>query len=249
MAQLPACCAGKTTGPQVVDRFPGPGNDVQISTSSWTTFKAKVIDSCGIGSVNFQVNAHQHPPTKATAKGSCPGQYFCLDYTFPDDDDLSWSVQATDVCGNSMETDKLMFHGPQGQTTKQDGSKPTETVKTPQQQCCVGKMTGPSISNMYPGPANQVKINTAGWTTFQAKVSDTCGVADVNFIIMAHQKPPSKLSASCPAGYWCKDYTFPDDRDLSWHVEAMDICGNTVNSNQLTFNGPKGPGGPGGFRH
>jgi len=246
-AQLPACCAGKTTGPKVTKMFPGPGNGVQIETSAWTTFKAKVTDSCGVASVNFEVNAHQHPPTKTSA--SCETGYYCLDYTFPDDDDLRWSVQASDVCGNFMETNKLTFHGPDGATVKQDGSKSVEIVKTPKQQCCVGKTTGPSITKMYPGPGNQVKINTSGWTTFQAKVSDNCGVADVSFIIMAHQKPQSKISSSCPAGYWCKDYMFPDDRDLKWHVEALDICGNTKKSNQLTFHGPKGPGGPGGMRH
>jgi len=245
-AQLPGCCAGKKTGPQVVNRFPGPGNGVQINTSTWTTFKAKVIDSCGVASVNFEVNAHQHPPTKASA--NCEAGYYCLDYTFPDDDELSWSVQASDVCGNSIETNKLTFYGPAGATVKADGSKPAEVVMTPKNQCCVGKKTGPSITGIFPGPGNGVQINTGGWTTFKAQVSDRCGVADVDFIIMAHQKPQSKMSASCAPGQWCKDYTFPDDRDLKWHVQAVDICGNVVKSNQLNFHGPKGPGGPGGFR-
>ena len=81
------------------------------------------------------------------------------------------------------------------------------------------------IEDLQPQDGYYADLGT--WITFMAKVDDDCGVKDVNIRIHGYALVgyESRDSASCPLGYFCKDYTFAAVGQNWWKVEVENLCG------------------------
>ena len=101
--------------------------------------------------------------------------------------------------------------------------------------CCDVDHDSPNVSDRSPTVGTVVGTNE--WTTFSAAISDNCGLAQVHVNVYGYALSgfQTRITPSCPPGYYCLDYSFPTSGQNWYSVEAIDNCGLKRTLGNSTF--------------